>query len=121
MKKKYRLLKRPDFEKTLKRGTKVSSSNFICYYLKDLSSLNIRIGIIIPKKKCKSSPNRKYLKRLFWAFSREENLNFFPKVKCVFFYRSEFLQNFSKKRVNFEEMRLDFLSVALRIENRVNK
>ncbi|OAL10273.1 ribonuclease P protein component [Candidatus Mycoplasma haematobovis] len=118
MQKKYRLLKNKDFKSILSKGNKIFSKNLVCYYRKDKELLNIKIGVIIPKKKIKSSPRRKYLKRLFWALNTKNSIIYLPKIKCVFFYRNSFFEDFLRKDISFEKIKEEFLNIMFQINDK---
>lgn len=118
MQKKYRLLKNKDFKNIISKGNKVLSKSLVCYYRKDPKILNIKIGIIIPKKRIRSSPKRKYLKRLFWALNTRDSIISLPRIKCVFFYRNSFFESFLRKDISFEKIKEEFSSIMSQINGK---
>ncbi|GCE63196.1 ribonuclease P protein component [Candidatus Mycoplasma haematohominis] len=121
MKKKYRLLKSADFQTLLRRGSNAFSTHLVCYWKPDSLITNIKIGIIIPKKKCKLSCNRKYYKRVFWAINNKELLNACPKIKCVFFYKDVFFERFKKQEVTFADLQNEYLNLMSYLEKKASR
>lgn len=118
MKRRYRLLKKVDFQRVLRIGDRFYSRNFVCYYLPEFDLINVKIGIIIPKKKCKLSNKRKYLKRLFWALNTKNQLNLFPRIKCVIMYRDFFYSRFADGDFSFSELKDEYLSLMENISKK---
>ncbi|KMZ96242.1 ribonuclease P [Plasmodium vivax North Korean] len=68
MKKRYRLLKKNEFEKVFQKNIRIRTKNLVLLFLPTRlvgeSLKNIKIGIVIPKKRLKKSVDRNYLKRI---------------------------------------------------------
>lgn len=120
MKKKYRLLKKSDFSSVLNNRKKIFSKNFVCIWKKDSNIENIKIGIIIPKKKCKKSVDRNYLKRIFWYLHNQQKLEL-PNVKCVFFYNKCFFDNYYKKIFLVKELNDEIKKIYLELIDKNNE
>ncbi|CCE67064.1 ribonuclease P protein component [Candidatus Mycoplasma haematominutum] len=108
MQKKYRLLKKGDFDKVFKSRNRIKTTNLVFYYLPNCLGRenlnNVKIGIVIPKKKWKKAKDRNYLKRIFWAANAHNNLDNLPKTLSVFLYTDFFYSQYKFKKVNFEKL-----------------
>ncbi|CBZ40094.1 Ribonuclease P [Mycoplasma suis KI3806] len=114
MKKKYRLRKRSDFDEIFEKGKSIKTSNLIFLYIpeksgnKEKNQNSLRIGVRVPKKKCKRAVDRNYLKRVIWATHSKLNLEELPPNSSIFLYTSFFLSKFSKvKKINFLDLERD--------------
>ncbi|RAO95279.1 ribonuclease P protein component [Mycoplasma wenyonii] len=109
MKKKYRLLKKKEFEKVFNDRSRIKTQNLIFLYVSNLASLNqlknIKIGIIVPKKKWKKAVDRNYLKRVIWALNSSYQLDKFPKTLSIFLFTNLFHSNYKGRKVNFQELK----------------
>ena len=109
MKKKYRLLKKKEFETVFNNRSRIKTQNLIFYYVANLTSLtklkNIKIGVIIPKKKWKRAVDRNYLKRVIWSLNSSYQLDKFPKTLSIFLFTNFFHSNYKGRKVNFQELK----------------
>lgn len=109
MKKKYRLLKKKEFEKVFNDRARIKTQNLIFLYVSNLASLNqlknIKIGVIVPKKKWKKAVDRNYLKRVIWALNSSYQLDKFPKTLSIFLFTNLFHSNYKGRKVNFQELK----------------
>ncbi|AHC40069.1 ribonuclease P [Mycoplasma ovis str. Michigan] len=109
MKKKYRLLKKKEFETVFNNRSRIKTQNLIFYYSNNLDSFknlkNIKIGVIIPKKKWKKAVDRNYLKRVIWALNSFYQLDKFPKTFSIFLFTHWFHSNYKGRKVNFEGLK----------------
>lgn len=121
MKKKYRLLKAADFQSLLRKSNSAFSTHLVCYWKIDSLIANIKIGIIVPKKKCKLSCNRKYYKRVFWAINDGSLITQFPKIKCVFFYKDIFFEKSKKNEIKFSDLKNEYLSLMSYLERKSSR
>ncbi|AGX89345.1 ribonuclease P protein component [Mycoplasma parvum] len=116
MKKKYRLRKITEFKEVLRKGKSIKTSNLIFIYLpkqinKENSKNNIKIGIIIPKKKCKKAVDRNYLKRVIWAIHSNIQLNNLPSCFSIFLYTSYFYSRYQYKKIDFLAIEKDIKKI----------
>ncbi|MDQ0513812.1 ribonuclease P protein component [Mycoplasmoides fastidiosum] len=93
MERKYRILKKKDFQTTLKsKNQKIYSQNFVLYFLKT-ENQNIRFGYIIPKKFFKKAVIRNYYRRVtdncIYQFKSFDEL---PTYNCVLYFKKEFAE-----------------------------
>ena len=78
LKKPHRLLTNYEFNKTRRKGVKLSNTLFDMYYLRLLEdSEDTRFGIVVSNKFSKIAPTRNRVKRLF----RESIRNEFDRIK----------------------------------------
>lgn len=120
MERRYRLLREADFKNALNSGNKILLKHFVCYWLKSHTLKNAQLSIIIPRKKCKLACNRKYLKRVFWSLNTKQILKAFPKVKCVFFYRDSFYEKYKNKKLNFDDLRTEYVNLLIKLSREIN-
>lgn len=118
MKKKYRLLKKSDFQKTLKNCKKKYFSNFfILYSYKNLDQ-NIRIGIILPKKFFKKAVQRNYYKRVIYnCIYQTQNIKELPKLNCVIYCKKNLLND----QINFKNIQSEIIKIFKILKNKKNE
>ncbi|AFO52504.1 ribonuclease P [Candidatus Mycoplasma haematolamae str. Purdue] len=108
MKKKFRLLKKSEFEAVFKGKERIKTPNLIFYYLPTSVGRqvteNIKIGVIVPKKKWKRAVVRNYLKRVIWSLHSRYSLEGFPKTLAIILFSNFFHENYRGGKVNYEEL-----------------
>ncbi|WP_391591846.1 Ribonuclease P protein component [[Mycoplasma] cavipharyngis] len=92
MKRKFRILKKKDFQATLKtKNQKIYTNNFVFYY-QSTKNENIKFGYIVSKKHFKKAVERNYCRRVVdCCVYQSKHLETLLSYNCVFYFRKELI------------------------------